>query len=148
MGGLRGCLLLGLSVRRWALYALGVSVVGCTGVWGVWVVGVDRPSTRQLLSNFWGQFFRRAWAILGARVKNGLFIKKGVVQRKINSTKLYSDCIPYKNNLVEMLLVTQPGIFFHVIQDHYNDIGVILHNHFTIILSHFCRGSYQNYESK
>ena len=30
------------------------------------------------LNNFLGLFFRKAWTIFGARVKNGLFIKKGV----------------------------------------------------------------------
>ena len=37
---------------------------------------VNGPSTKQLLNNFLGWFFRKAWTILGARVKNGLFIKK------------------------------------------------------------------------
>ena len=34
------------------------------------------PSTKQLLDNFLGRFFRKA--IFGARVKNGLLIKKRV----------------------------------------------------------------------
>ena len=41
--------------------------------------GSYKPSTKQLLNNFWGQFFRKAQTIFGARVKNGLFIKKVVI---------------------------------------------------------------------
>ena len=34
----------------------------------------NRPSTKQLVNNFLGWFFRKASTIFGARVKNGLFI--------------------------------------------------------------------------
>ena len=37
---------------------------------------VKRPSIKQLLNNFLGQFFRKTYTIFGARIKKGLFIKK------------------------------------------------------------------------
>ena len=41
-------------------------------------IEVNRPSTKQLLNKFLGRFLRKVSAIFGARVKNGLFTKKGV----------------------------------------------------------------------
>ena len=41
-------------------------------------IEVNRPSTKHLLNNFLGQFFRKALTFFGMRVKNGLFVKKGV----------------------------------------------------------------------
>ena len=49
-----------MSVQKCALHTLGVPVY--------------RASTKQLLNNFLGQLFRKAYTIFGARVKNGLFI--------------------------------------------------------------------------
>ena len=49
-----------MSVQKCALHTLGVPV--------------NRASTKQLLNNFLGQLFRKAYTIFGARVKNGLFI--------------------------------------------------------------------------
>ena len=51
-------------------------------------MAVNGPSTKQLLNNFLGWFFRKAWTILGARVKNGLFIKKDVMFSSWNQLKV------------------------------------------------------------
>ena len=39
-------------------------------------IEINRPSTKQLLNDFLGRFFRKAETIFGARVKIRLFIKK------------------------------------------------------------------------
>ena len=54
----------------------------CNKLWrrleclNIWAIEVNRQSTKQLLNNFLGRFFRKASAIFGARVENRLFIKK------------------------------------------------------------------------
>ena len=60
-----------------------------------------------------------------------------MVQHKIISTKLYFDFMPYTNNLVKCLSCHNQEIFLHVIQDHYNDPGVILQYLVTTILQPF-----------
>ena len=45
-------------------------------------IEVNRPSTKQLLNSFLGRFIRKAETIFGARVKNGLLIKKRCTRHK------------------------------------------------------------------
>ena len=44
-----------------SLHTLGVPVINYGDVQNVYLIReINRPSTKQLLNNFWGQFFRKA----------------------------------------------------------------------------------------
>ena len=69
------------------------SMCPCNKLWrhleclNIYTIKVNRPSTKQLLHNFLGWCFRKAETIFGARVKNGLFIKKGVRNKNCEKQK-------------------------------------------------------------
>ena len=62
----------------------------CNRLWrhleclNIQTIEVNTSSTKQLLNNFLGRFFRKASGIFGARIKDGLFIKKkGVISQAL-----------------------------------------------------------------